>query len=149
MQSGNSSTAAADDFVPAPDASASGTVSNREDMAGTLDNAGALAPIKVDAGVGQTAMILSLVAFLVVAGLLLLVRSAVRKSLIAGRATIDSANAASWSWYGTLLLFTGLLIGGIVGKLFTLTSYVGLTVGVLLLGVGLSATLTSRARRSA
>ena len=146
---GNSTGAAGDDFVPAPDA-ISGTAPKAAAVsAGVIDNRGDVVPITLDAGVGQTALILSLAAFLVLAVILLFVRSAIRRSLIAARATIDAASAASWAWYVTLLIFGGLLIGGIVGHLFALVSYLFLTVGVLVVGSGASAMMTSRARRSA
>lgn len=146
----NESAPASDDFVPAPGGGNVGSpfASPTATAAGTVDDRGGLVPIKVDAGIGQTALILSLVVFLVLAVVLLFVRGAIRRSLIASRAPLEAAGSASWCWYVSLLLLGGLLIGGVVGHLFALVSYVVLTVAVAAVGIGLSSMLTSRARRA-
>ena len=145
----NSSSPAADDFVPAPGGGNASAQPTPTATVGVADDHGALVPIKVDAGIGQTAIILSLVVFLVLAAVLLFVRSAIRRSLIASRAPLEAAGAAAWAWYATLLAFGALLIGGIVGHLFALTSYVLLTLAIGIVGAAVSAMLTSRARRAA
>ena len=53
--------------------------------------------------VGRTELILGAAAILGLAALLLFLRNAIRRSLIANRATIDSAGAAAWTWYFALL----------------------------------------------
>lgn len=139
--------APADDFIPAPGGETPPVADNA--AATTSPSDINIAPITVNEGVGQTELILALVGVLALAGLLLLLKNAVRKSLIAGRATMDSANSAAWSWYLTLLLFGALVIAGIVGKLFGDPLYIALTAGVLLVGLFLAMRMTTRAKRSA
>ena len=140
-------TAPADDFIPAPGGEAPATAENS--ATSTAPSEINIAPITVDEGVGQTELILALVGVLALAGLLLLLKNAVRKSLIAGRATMDSANTAGWTWYVALLAFGALVIAGIVGDLFGDPLYLALSVGVLLVGLFLAMRMTSRAKRSA
>lgn len=137
---------AADDFIPAPDAAAPPPPEANAAETSALPD---MDPIQVDSGVGQTELILALVGVLALAGLLLLLKNSVRRSLIAGRATMDSANGAAWSWYLTLLAFGALVIGGIVGDLFGDPLYLALTVGVLVVGLALAMWMTGRAKRSA
>lgn len=149
MTTANTGAAAppADDFIPAPGGE---TPPATDDTATTTVPDIDIAPITVeDGGVGQTELILALVGVLALAGLLLLLKNAVRKSLIAGRATMDAANAAAWSWYLTLLAFGALVIGGIVGDLLGDPLYLALTAGVLIVGLFLSMRMMSRAKRSA
>jgi hypothetical protein len=144
----NSGAAApADDFIPAPGGAAPPTADNSAATATPTDID--IAPITIEDGLGQTELILALVGVLALAALLLLVKNAVRRSLIAARATMDTANAAGWSWYLALLAFGALVIAGIVADLFGDPLYLALTVGVLLVGLFLSFRMTSRARRSA
>lgn len=148
MQDGNSSGSGADDFIPAPGGSAdNGSVAPT--TTGTLDNGSDTRPAAAPLAIGQTALILSVVAFLVLAGLLLIVKTSIRRSLIGGRATIDTADAAGWSWYVSLLLFGGLVIAGIAGGLFSSTIYIALTAAVLIIGSLVSFNMIARARRSA
>ncbi|HEX8444063.1 MAG TPA: hypothetical protein VF631_10510 [Allosphingosinicella sp.] len=147
MSTANSGAAAPDDFIPAPGGQAPPAAENTATTTTPTDIN--IAPITIEEGVGQTELILALVGVLALAGLLLLLKNAVRRSLIAGRATMDSANAAAWSWYLTLLIFGALVIAGIVGDLFGDPLYLALTVGVLLVGLFLSFRMTSRAKRSA
>jgi hypothetical protein len=143
----NGAAAPADDFIPAPGGETPSAADNSATTAPVTDIDSA--PITVEEGVGQTELILALVGVLALAGLLLLLKNAVRKSLIASRATMDAANAAAWSWYVTLLAIGALVIAGIVGDLFADPLYLALTVGVLLVGLFLSFRMTSRAKRSA
>jgi hypothetical protein len=136
---------AADDFIPAPDA---GEEAPAETNAGTADPIG-MQPIDASEGIGQTELILALVGVLALAGLLLLVKTSVRKSLIASRATIDAANAAGWSWYAALLAFGALVIAGIAGGLFGDPVFIALTLGVLIVGLLIALRMTARARKSA
>jgi hypothetical protein len=145
MQVANTGSSSGDDFIPAPDAGNAAT----SPAASTLANASDLRPVEVDHGLGTTALILAVVALLALGGLLLIVRSVIRKSLISSRATMDSANAAAWTWYLSLLLFGALVIAGIAGRLFSYPYFIALTVGALVIGVGISLTMTSRARRTA
>ncbi|MBV9930660.1 MAG: hypothetical protein JO013_06925 [Alphaproteobacteria bacterium] len=147
MQVANTGASSGDDFIPAPDAANGATPAATN--ASTLNTSGDLAPIAVEHGLGTTALILALAALLALGGLLLIVRGVIRKSLIASRATIDSANAAAWTWYLSLLLFGALVIAGIAGGLFGYSYYIGLTVAVLVIGVVISMMMTSRARRTA
>lgn len=144
MATTNTAAAPADDFIPAPADSGVSTavaaVANATTEALTTPE-----PPRI----GQTELILGIVAVLALAGLLLLVRNAVRKSLIAARATIDSANAAAWSWYLVLLLAGALIIAGIVGRLFASGLFMAVTAATLIVGVLLAFTMTARARRSA
>lgn len=148
MTTANSGAAAApaDDFIPAP----GGEVPPAADNGATnMPSEVNIAPITVEQGIGQTELILALVGVLALSGLLLLLKNAVRKSLIAGRATMDSASSAAWSWYLTLLLFGALVIAGIVGDLLGDPLYLALTAGVLIVGLFLSMRMTTRAKRSA
>ena len=148
MTTANSGAAApADDFIPAPGGEAPPAADNAATTTPATDID--IAPITVEDGIGQTELILALVGVLALAGLLLLLKNAVRRSLIASRATMDAANAAAWSWYLTLLAFGALVIAGIVGDLFGDPLYLALTVGVLLVGLFLSFRMTSRAKRTA
>lgn len=140
--------AAADDFIPAPE----GETATPAESPGTgtlAGNASELPPVEIGEGIGQTELILSLVAVLVLAGLLFILKNVIRRSLIAGRATIDSANAAAWSWYISLLGFAALVVAGIAADLFGSIEYILLTAAVLLIGVLISLKMTSRAKRSA
>jgi hypothetical protein len=138
-----------DDFIPAPDGEAATATDAPADTGTILENAGDLPPVEINTGIGQTELILALVALLALAGLLFILKNVIRKSLISGRATIDSANAAGWSWYLTLLGFGALVIAGIAGDLFSSVEYIGLTVAVLVVGLLISMKMTSRAKRTA
>lgn len=147
MSISNNAGAPADDFIPAPDGAAQANAGAQATNALT-EVAPALPPVARN-GVGQTTLILSAAAIIVLAGLLLLLRNAIRRSLIAGRATMDSANAAAWTWYVVLLLFGILMVAGIAGHLFDSMAFIGITVAVLVIGLVSALMMTSRARRSA
>lgn len=143
MAVGNSG--GADDFIQAPDGAGS-AITN-----GVSEVPNAVAEVLSDPapGIGQTEAILGVVAVLVLAGLLLFLRNAIRKSLIAGRAAIDSANAASWAWYFALLLIGALVVAGVVGGLFASTAFLVTASLASIAGVLIAVTMMSRARRSA
>jgi hypothetical protein len=143
----NSSSPGGDDFIPAPDGA--NTAAPAPDAATTVANSSDLRPIEVGHGPGTTTLILALAALIALGGLLLIVRGVIRKSLITSRATMDSANAAGWTWYLSLLLFGALVIAGIAGRLFDYPYYIALTGAVLVVGVLVSLKMTSRARRTA
>jgi uncharacterized membrane protein len=98
---------------------------------------------------GRTEMILGGAAILVLAGLLLFLRNAIRRSLIANRATIDAAGAAAWTWYFALLITGTLLIVGVLGGLLAEMSYILVTVGVAVIGLLFAYVMHNKARRSA
>ena len=98
--------------------------------------------------IGQTALIIGAAAIITFALLLLFLRNAIRRSLIASRATMDSAATASWTWYFVLLVFVILVVVGLVGSLFGSLAFIGLTVGVLVIGIVIALMMTSKARRS-
>lgn len=98
---------------------------------------------------GRTEMILGAAAILVLAALLLFLRNAIRRSLIANRATIDSAGAAAWTWYFALLITGAMLIAGILGGFLSDTTYVLVTFGVAAVGLLFAWVMHSKAKRSA
>lgn len=148
MTSANAGAAGQDDFIPAPDATEA-PVNEAAETSVAVDNMAGLGPIEINSGIGQTELILAFAALAALAGLLLILKNVIRKSLIAGRATIDAASAAGWTWYLSLLIFGALIIAGIAGGLFDSNYYIGLTAAVLVVGVLTSLMMTSRARRSA
>jgi hypothetical protein len=99
--------------------------------------------------VGRTEMILGAAGILALAALLLFLRNAIRRSLIANRATIDSAGAAAWTWYFALLVTGAMVIAGIIGGLFGDTTYVLITVGVAVVGLLFAIVMHGKAKRSA
>jgi hypothetical protein len=98
---------------------------------------------------GRTEMILGAAAILVLAALLLFLRNAIRRSLIANRATIDSAGAAAWTWYFALLITGAMLIAGILGGFLSDTNYVLVTLGVAAVGLLFAWVMHGKAKRSA
>jgi hypothetical protein len=147
MSVSNNAPAAADDFIPAPAGNA--LANDAAPVTNALTEVAPSLPSVTREGIGQTALILAAAAVIVLAGLLVLLRNAIRRSLIAGRSTMDSANAAAWAWYFVLLLFGALVVAGIAGHLFDSMAFIGITAAVLVLGVIFSVMMTSRARRSA
>lgn len=107
------------------------------------------APPIPEESLGRTEMILTAAAILLLAGLLLFLRNAIRRSLIANRATIDSAGAAAWTWYFALLITGAMLIAGTVTGLMTDMTYVLVTVGVAVVGLMFAMVMHGKARRSA
>lgn len=99
--------------------------------------------------IGRTELILGAAGILALAALLMFLRSAIRRSLIANRATIDSAGAAAWTWYFALLITGAMVIAGIIGGLFGTTSYVLITVGVAAVGLLFAIVMHGKAKRSA
>lgn len=136
-----------DDFIPAPAGEASSSPSAMP--TGSLGDPAATGIQEQSAGLGQTGMILSILVVLALTGLLLILKNVIRKSLIASRATMDSANAAGWSWYLALLGTGALVVAGIAGNLFQSIGYVVLTGAVFVVGVIVSLMMVSRAKRSA
>jgi hypothetical protein len=139
----------ADDFIPAPSEEAASTeiTDSQSSSASTLDPSGLPAPLIIDNGISQTSLIIAAAAFLVLAGLLLLLRNAVRRSLISARAPIEAANTASWIWYLVLLATGTLVIAGITAGLFSSMLYVGVTIAVALGGIAVAAAMTSKAKQ--
>ena len=136
---------AADDFVPAPEGQSTAA---QNDMNAALEIPAELPALPEAARVGQTELILSAVAVLVAAGLLMFLKNAIRRTLISSRASIDRANAAAWVWYVVLLLLIILVIAGVVGDLFSSIPYIVLSAAMLIVGVVIAAKMTSSARRS-
>jgi hypothetical protein len=138
-------TDAPDDFIPAPQGEQPGDAN----QATTLEPEPSPVPLPEPTQVGQTELILATVAVLFAAGLLWFLKAAIRRSLIASRATLDRANAAAWVWYIVLLLLVVLVVVGVVAGLFDSMTFLGLTAAVLVIGLAIAANMTSRARRSA
>lgn len=99
--------------------------------------------------IGRTELILGAAAILALAALLMFLRNAIRRSLIANRATIDSAGAAAWTWYFALLIIGAMVISGIIGGLFGDTTYVLVTAGVAAIGLLFAIVMHGKAKRSA
>jgi hypothetical protein len=99
--------------------------------------------------VGRTELIIGAAGIIALAALLLFLRHAIRRSLIANRATIDSAGAAAWTWYFALLITGAMVISGIIGGLFGDTTYVLVTVGVAVVGLLFAIVMHGKAKRSA
>ena len=138
-----------DDFnIPPPDAG-DNTAVPEANAADSGFNTLTEAPQIPEESLGRTEMILGVAAFLVLAGLLLLLYNAIRRSLIANRATIDSAGAAAWTWYFALLITGAMLIAGIVTGLLTDTTYVLVTSGVAAVGLIFAIVMHGKAKRSA
>ena len=138
-----------DDFIPAPSEEAAPTESTdgQTSTASTLDPSDLPAPLVIDNGISQTSLIIAAAAFFVSAGLLLLVRKAVRLSLINARAPIDAANTASWVWYLILLLTGALVIAGVTAGLFSSMLYLGVTIAVAIGGIAAAVAMTSKAKQ--
>ena len=134
-----------DDFVPAPEGQ---TPPEQNDAAAATELPAELPALPEAGGIGQTELILSALAVLVTAGLIIFLNNAIRRSLIASRASMDRANAAAWAWYVLLLVLVILVIAGVVGDLFNSMFYIGLTAAVLVIGIVIAAKMTSSARRS-
>lgn len=139
-----------DDFAPPiEDGNAASPPANPANTADPFQTASPVAGADLPGeGIGQTALIIGGAVIIAFAVLLLFLRNAIRRSLIAGRATMDSASTASWTWYFVLLVFVILVVVGLVGSLFGSLAYIGLTVGVVLVGVVIALLMTSKARRS-
>lgn len=138
-----------DDFdIPAPSGESNATVPEAN-AADSGFNVLTEAPSIPEEALGRTEMILGAAAILILAGLLLLLRNAIRRSLIASRATIDSAGAAAWTWYFALLITGAMLIAGIITGLLTDTTYVLVTLGVAAVGIMFALVMHGKAKRSA
>lgn len=139
----------ADDFTIPPPSDESNSAAPEANVAdGGFNTFTGVAPLPEDS-VGRTEMILGAAAILVLAGLLLFLRNAIRRSLIAHRATIDSAGAAAWTWYFAVLITGAMLIAGVIGGLLTDMTYVLVTLGVGLVGLVFALVMHGKAKRSA
>lgn len=137
-----------DDFdIPAP-SDGSNATAPEANVADSGFNVLTEAPSIPEEALGRTEMILGAAAILILAGLLLLLRNAIRRSLIASRATIDSAGAAAWTWYFALLITGAMLIAGIITGLLTDTTYVLVTLGVAAVGIMFALVMQGKAKRS-
>lgn len=138
-----------DDFTIPPPSDEANAAAPEANVADTGFNMSTEAPALPDEMLGRTEMILTAAAILVLAGLLLFLRNAIRRSLIANRATIDSAGAAAWTWYFALLITAAMLIAGIVTGLVTDMTYVLVTLGVAVVGLIFALVMHGKAKRSA
>jgi len=139
----------ADDFnIPPPSEDANATAPETNTAADSGFNVAAELPPVLNP-VGRTELILGATGILVLAVLLMFLRNAIRRSLIANRATIDSAGAAAWTWYFALLVIGAMVIAGIIGGLFGDTTYVLITVGVAVVGLLFAIVMHGKAKRSA
>ena len=139
----------ADDFnIPPPSDNTSTPVeTNIAADSGFNTSTEALPPILNP--VGRTELILGAAGIVALAVLLLFLRNAIRRSLIANRATIDSAGAAAWTWYFALLITGAMVIAGIIGGLFGDTTFVLITSGVAVVGLLFAIVMHGKAKRSA
>ena len=139
-----------DDFTIPPPSEEANNIAPEANAADSGFNAFTEAPpLPVSESIGRTELILGVAAVLVLAGLLLFLRNAIRRSLIANRATIDSAGAAAWTWYFALLITGAMLIAGIFGGLLADTNYILVTVGVAAVGLVFAFVMHGKAKRSA
>lgn len=139
-----------DDFIPPPSDSGN-TVAPDTNAAvnNGFDFTTEPPPALPEAGVGRTELILGAAGILALAVLLIFLRNAIRRSLIANRATMDSAGAAAWTWYFALLITGAMVIAGVIGGLFGDMTYILVLVGVAAIGLVFALVMHGKAKRSA
>ena len=139
-----------DDFSIPPPSDGSNTTAPDANAAADNGFNFAAEPLALpEAGVGRTELILGAAGIVALAVLLIFLRNAIRRSLIANRATMDSAGAAAWTWYFALLITGAMVIAGIIGGLFGNMTYVLILVGVAVIGLVFALVMHGKAKRSA
>lgn len=138
-----------DDFAIPPPSDGDNAAAPEANAADSGFNTLTEAPAIAEEAFGRTEMILTAAAILVLAGLLLLLRNAIRRSLIANRATIDSAGAAAWTWYFALLATGAMLAAGIITGLITDMTFVLVLLAVAVVGLMFAMIMHGKAKRSA
>jgi hypothetical protein len=139
----------ADDFIPAPaDGGAQSAPTPTTNVTVQPDSSEPIGPlVTIESGVGQTGLILAAAALLILGGLLLLLRNSIRRSLIASRASLDSANTASWTWYFVLLAVGILVIVGVTTGMLVTALFAGATIAVAVIGCLIAMAMSSRAKQ--
>jgi hypothetical protein len=141
-------TSSGDDFTAAPGGTSETPAPAPEASTAAEETASNFEPIRIEHNVGQTELVIAVVAVVVFAGLLIFAKNAIRRSLIANRATIDTAGAAAWAWYVVILLIFTLVVAGIVAKLFESVAFLVGAAAIIVVGAAIAAMMSSKARRS-
>ncbi len=114
---------------------------------GATNGAAAIREPVLIGGLTQDGAILGAVVMLALAVVFFLLRGAVRSHLIANRATLSSANGASWALFTFLFVAAFTVVFGLIGDFWTLASFI-VPLGVLsLVTLALFVALYSSATR--